>query len=207
MLLQVSNHFKFAANSSNKNSGLSLTVKRKGLLGDELKSIFRRRIVVDEKTRRFQILLSKLKNHNNSNKGSVSATTTDTNTDNSNNENASVNTLGHFWKVLATNFLPKVSQMYCDFLGSFGNHLFLSKISYGYFWAFFGKICATFISASGHTTASRLPFESVKCVKVGTWMVAVDFSWIGSGMELFGRGLGKVVSAQLVSYCVCDKPP
>ena len=58
-----------------------------------------------------------------------------------------------------------------------------------------------------NTTASRLPFESVKCVKVGTWMVAVDFSWIGSGMELFGRGLGKVVSAQLVSYCVCDKPP
>ena len=27
-----------------------------------------------------------------------------------------------------------------------------------------------------NTTASRLPFESVKCVKVGTWMVAVDFS-------------------------------
>ena len=38
--------------------------------------------------------------------------------------NLSVTRLGDFWKFLATNFLPKVAQMYSDSLGSSENIIF-----------------------------------------------------------------------------------
>ena len=59
------------------------------------------------------------------------------------------------WAIFESSWLQiffQKAQMYCVFLGSFDNHNFLSKFSYGLFlgnfWNHLGKIL---ISASGHT--------------------------------------------------------
>ena len=64
----------------------------------------------------------------------------------------SVTRLGDFWKLLGTNFLSKVAQMFVDFLGSLEDHNFISQTGV---WLIFGqllkKIGQLIISTSGHT--------------------------------------------------------
>ena len=57
----------------------------------------------------------------------------------------SVTRLGDFESSWLTNILPKVAQMYCDVLGSYEKHYFLSKICCGNFWATLGKIWGYFL--------------------------------------------------------------
>ena len=51
----------------------------------------------------------------------------------------SVTRVGYFWKILATNFLAKVSQIFGDFLGYFGKYRFWSNNCDGYFLGHFAK--------------------------------------------------------------------
>ena len=48
----------------------------------------------------------------------------------------SVTRLGDFWNFLATNFVTKVAQMFCNFMGSCKNHYFLSQAA----WQLFGQL-------------------------------------------------------------------
>ena len=54
--------------------------------------------------------------------------------------------IGWFLKYQGDYFLTKVAQRFCDFLGYFEKHNFLSKNCCGYFWSTFSQIWATFIS-------------------------------------------------------------
>ena len=65
---------------------------------------------------------------------------------------SSVTRFGNFWNFLATNFIIKVAQIVWCFWAVV--KLFKSNWL-GYFLGNFWKTCATFISTSGHTGATR----------------------------------------------------
>ena len=62
--------------------------------------------------------------------------------------------LGHFWKVLWTNFLTRVAKLFVKFLGCFDKHHVLNK---NCFQSFLGQTfevnLASFFKASGHAEA------------------------------------------------------
>ena len=72
----------------------------------------------------------------------------------------SVTRVGYFWKILATNFLAKVSQIFGDFLGYLENTAFEEITVMATFWATLQKNLALFIPTSGHTGREFKGFKS-----------------------------------------------
>ena len=72
----------------------------------------------------------------------------------------SVTRVGYFRKILATNFLAKVSQIFGDFLGYLENTAFEEITVMATFWATLQKNLALFIPTSGHTGREFKGFKS-----------------------------------------------
>ena len=74
-----------------------------------------------------------------------------------------VTTLGYFWKVVVTNFLTYVAQIFDNFLGYFEKWDFSRKFLWGYFGAILNEIGLLSIPEYGHTGCELITLPNGLC--------------------------------------------
>ena len=85
--------------------------------------------------------------------------------------------LGYFWKVLGTNILTKLAQIFNDFLGYLEKALFRSKLFWLLFWATLGKIGSLFYFNIWPHCLARTCFLEIAPKHTPSYFLTHSISW------------------------------